>query len=262
MEPRPYLRTIDIARAIGVHPNTVRLYETWGFLPPIPRSPAGYRRYSERHLDQMRLARTALHGGWPGKAIRESALTLVRQAASGDLDRALELAHDHLALVQAERARAETAASTVQRWAAGITPETPGKPLTIGETARLLDLTVDTVRGWEREGLLAVPRDPTNGYRQYGAAEIGRLRVIRMLRMAGYSTMAILRMLLQLDSGHTAGLIAALDTPRPDEDVYAAADRWLTALAEQEQRAIEIVALIEEMVRRHPPENRTPNPVD
>jgi Mn-dependent DtxR family transcriptional regulator len=25
------LRTNDIARAVGVHPNTVRMYEIWGF---------------------------------------------------------------------------------------------------------------------------------------------------------------------------------------------------------------------------------------
>lgn len=238
------MNTTQIARAIGVHPNTVRLYETWGFLPPAPRSPAGYRLFTERHLDQMRLARTTLHGGWPGKVIRESALALVRRAATGDLGDALELAHGHLALVQAERARAEVAVRLVQRWAEGAAVETPGQSLTIQGAADLLGLTVDTVRGWEREGLLRVPRDPANGYRQYGAAEIGRLRVIRMLRMAGYSTMAILRMLLQLDSGEVEDIRAALDTPRPDEDVYSAADRWLTTLAEQEQRAAEILSLI------------------
>ena len=72
MEPS-YLHTSDIARAVGVHPNTVRLYEEWGFLPPIPRSPRGYRLFTEDHLDQMRLARTAFHDPWPGKTIKRSA---------------------------------------------------------------------------------------------------------------------------------------------------------------------------------------------
>jgi DNA-binding transcriptional MerR regulator len=48
-EPK-YLRTLDVARAVGVHPNTVRLYEQWGFLPPIPRSPGGYRRFTQFYL--------------------------------------------------------------------------------------------------------------------------------------------------------------------------------------------------------------------
>lgn len=81
MARRSYLRTSDIARAVGAHPNTVRLYEEWGFLPPIPRSPAGYRMYTEDHLDQMHLARTSLQGPWPGRKIKDSALRLVRLAA-------------------------------------------------------------------------------------------------------------------------------------------------------------------------------------
>ena len=39
-----------LTSAVGVHPNTVRLYEAWGFLPPIPRSRSGYRLFSETHL--------------------------------------------------------------------------------------------------------------------------------------------------------------------------------------------------------------------
>ncbi len=71
-----------------------------------------------------------------------------------------------------------------------------------------------------------------------------------MLSRSGYSIAAILRMLLQFDRGEKTGLRRALDTPRPDEDVYLASDRWLTTLAEQEQRARTIIALLEEMMQR------------
>jgi DNA-binding transcriptional MerR regulator len=241
-----YLRTSDIAKAVGVHVNTVRLYEEWGFLQPVPRSRAGYRLFTEAHLEQMRLARMAMHGPWPGSNIRKSALALVRRASSGDLGGALEQAYHHLALVQAERARAEAAAGLLERWARGTTTDATAKPLRIGEVAELLAVTADQLRNWERNGLIDVPRDPHNGYRLYGAAEIGRLRVIRMLLRAGYSMMAILRMLLQLDRGTDPR--QALDTPHPDEDVYTAADRWLSSLAEQEQRASSIITQIEKMI--------------
>jgi DNA-binding transcriptional MerR regulator len=98
------------------------------------------------------------------------------------------------------------------------------------------------LRNWERNGLIEVPRDPRNGYRLYGAAEIGRLRVIRTLRRANYSLMAILRMLLNLDQGKKEDLRQVLDTPRPDENVYSAADQWLSTLAELEQRAMDVIA--------------------
>ena len=249
MKPRRYLRTSDLARAVGAHSNTVRLYEEWGFLPPVPRSPSGYRQFTEAHLEQMRLARLALHGGWPGRNIRQSALALVRQAASGDLGSALELAYHHLALVKAERIQAEAAADYLEHWAQGTPTDTTAGPLRIGDAARRLGLTVDILRSWERNGLTDVPRDPHSGYRLYGAPEIGRLRVVRMLLRSGYSTMAVLRMLLVLDHGQETNLRRVLDTPRPDEDVYSAADRWLSTLDEQEQRARQLVTQLKKMTR-------------
>jgi len=114
----------------------------------------------------------------------------------------------------------------------------------------LLGISIDILRNWDRNGLIDIPRDPSNGYRLYRASEISRLRVIRMLSRAGYSLSAILRMLIQLDRGETTDLRRALDTPRPDEDVYMASDRWLTTLGDHEQRARQIIALVEEMIHR------------
>lgn len=242
------LRTSDIARAVGVHPNTVRIYEQWGFLQPVPRAANGYRLYGEEHLEQMRLARLALHFPYPGG--KEPVLRTVLLARDGDLAGALESAHAYLAQVRAERAEAETAASLLERWAQAMEEPETGPPLRIGEVSRLLGITTDALRNWERNGLIEVPRDRRNGYRRYGRREISRLRVIRLLRSAGYSTTAILRSLLRLDSGETTGLREALDTPPPDEDLVYISDRWLSTLAEQEARAREIIAQVEAMLRR------------
>jgi DNA-binding transcriptional MerR regulator len=252
---KSHLSTSEVARAVGVHPNTVRLYEDWGYLPPVPRGPNGYRLFSRGHLEQMRLARMALDGPWPGRNIRASALTLVRKAALGDLGSALEQGYHHLALVQAEQAQAEAAADFLERWAQGLTPDVTSERLHIGQAAERLGVTADMLRNWERNGLIRVPRDPSNGYRLYGATELGRLRVIRMLNRAGYSQMAILRMWLHLNQTRTCllpqgtSLRQLLDTPRPDEDIYSAADRWLSTLAEQEQRAQAIISQVETMLQ-------------
>jgi DNA-binding transcriptional MerR regulator len=224
------------------------LYEQWGFLPQIPRTASGYRLFNAYHVDLMRLARTALRGPWPGRAIRESALAMVRQAAGDDLGGALESAYQHLALVRAEQARADAAARLLERWAQGAAVDASEEWLRIGQAAERLGVTSDMLRNWERNGLLRVPRDPANGYRRYGARELGRCRVIRMLRQAGYGMMAILRMMRALDGGQRRDLRQALDTPRPDEDVYLAADRWLSALADLETRALEIIEQLETMI--------------
>jgi DNA-binding transcriptional MerR regulator len=252
----PYnrLSTAKIARAVGCHPNTVRLYEAIGFIAPVPRSPKGYRLYSEAHLDQMRLGRMAMQIPYAGPLIRRSSVAVVKKTAEQDYPAALGLAHRHLEIVRGERAQAEAAADVLEHWARSELGEVAAAPRQIGATARLLDTTIDTLRNWERNGLIDVPRCPTNRYRQYSAREIGRLRVIRLLRQAGYSPMAILRMLLQLDElGAGEDLRQALDTPRPDEDAFSAADRWLSTLSEQEQRAEEMIALLTEMLEKYGP---------
>jgi DNA-binding transcriptional MerR regulator len=245
-----YLSTSQLAKAVGVHPNTVRRYEEKGFLPPVARSPAGYRRFTERHLDCMRLTRLVFSNMYPGKAIYGSGIQLIFITAGGDLGGALELAYHRLALVQSERAQADVAADLLERWASGAPADAISQPLQIGQAARLLGVSIDILRNWDRNGLIEIPRDPTNGYRRYGAKELSRLRVIRMLSRAGYSTGAILRMLIQLDRGETTDLRRALDTPRPDEDVYLASDRWLTTLSDHEQRARQIITLLEEMIHK------------
>ncbi len=243
-----YLRTSDIAEAVGVHPNTVRMYEEWRFLPPIPRSAGNYRMFTEMHLDQMRLGHTILH--WPYPGGKKLVVDLVRQAANGDLGGALEKAYTYLARVKAEIAQAETAADLLDHWAAGMAVESTANALSMTEAAELLDITKDALRNWERNGLITVPRNPQNNYRLYSAREIARLRVIRMLRQAGYSTMAILRMLLEFDDGQTTELRHVLDTPRSDEDLYHATDRWLSTLTEVQGRARASIEILHEMIHK------------
>jgi DNA-binding transcriptional MerR regulator len=247
--PIHHLRTSDIAKELGVHSNTVRLYEEWGCLAPVPRSRSGYRLYTEAHLDQMRLAWTILK--WPYPGGKSLVLEIVYKCAAGDLGGALEGTYIYLARVRAERAHADAAIEFLEQWAQGQAVEALGSPLSIGEAAGRLGVSVDKLRNWERNGLLEVPRDPQNGYRLYGAAEIGRARVIRMLLQTGHSLMAILRMLQHFDRGQTHNLKQVLDTPRPDEDVYSMADRWLSTLAALEQRVLDSMAQLRAMIDKH-----------
>lgn len=240
-------RISEIARAVGCHPNSVRRYEAWGFIAEVPRnSRNGYRQYGREHLEQMRLAWLALKYPYPGG--KQVVIELVRQAAAGKLGDALESAYRYLSQIRAEIAQAAAAVEFVRRWQQGVRLEPLKKPLNTAQAARQLGLSPDTLRNWERNHLLRVPRNPRNNYRLYGAAEIGRLRVIRMLREAGYSMMAILRMMLQLDEDQTTDVGRALDTPREDEELLSIADQWLTTLRGVEERAQRVITQIEEMI--------------
>lgn len=240
------LKTSDLARDLGVHVNTIRLYETWGLLPDIPRGANGYRLYTQMHLEQARLAHLAVR--WPYLGDKALLVDLVKSAARGDLGMALELAYRYLAHVRVERTFAESAIEFLERWAAGHLIDTPRQRMHIGQAAQHLNVSVDMLRNWERSGLITVPRDPHSGYRLYGTTELGRLRVIRALVQAGYSLMAILRMLQQRDAGNTDDLRGALDLSPDDEEITTIADRWLSTLIELEGRAQAIIRQIGHMI--------------
>jgi len=249
MPPR-HIRTTDIARELGVHVNTIRLYEEWGFLPPIPRGSNGYRLYTPIHLEQARLAHMAAR--WPYIVTDKDLLgNLVRSAANDDLGMAMELAYQYLAHVRVERTLAEAAVEFLERWAAGHLMDSSRQKMHIQQAAQHLNVTVDMLRNWERNGLINVPRDPENGYRLYGSAEFGRLRVIRTLVRSGYSMMAVLQMMRQFDAGKTDNLRDALNVPRgdsADEHIEVVADRWLTSLVDLEERAQATIRQISHMI--------------
>lgn len=248
MPPRQ-LRTIDIARELGVHVNSIRLYEQFGYISPIPRGENGYRQYSPMHFEQARLARITVR--WPYVGDKSLLIRLVQCAAHDELGMAMELAYQHLANVRVERTYAESAVEFLERWAAGYQMDAPRQKMNISEAAQHLNVTVDMLRNWERNGLIDIPRDPINHYRLYGTAEFGRLRVIRTLVKSGYSLMAVLRMLLQFDAGEKDNLREALDVPREDsadEAIEVIADRWLTSLVELEQGAQAIIRQIGHMI--------------
>ena len=130
---RSYLHTSEVAKTIGVHPNTSRKYEEWGFLPRIPRTPSGYRMFSEEHLVQVTLIRLALAGVYPGG--RQLMVDVVQLAAAGDLGGALERAYVYLARVRVERVRAITAIELLDRWASGTAADATVEPLQIRDAA-------------------------------------------------------------------------------------------------------------------------------
>lgn len=72
--------------------------------------------------------------------------------------------------------------------------------LTISKVARQAGIATDTVRYYEREGLLEKPARTTSGYRQYSAEAVARLRFIRQAKELGFSLHEI-RELLSLRVG-------------------------------------------------------------
>lgn len=71
---------------------------------------------------------------------------------------------------------------------------------TIGKAAERAGLSVDTLRYYEREGLLPSPRRTAARYRLYDQSAIDRLRFINRAKSLGF-TLAEIRELLRLNDG-------------------------------------------------------------
>lgn len=72
---------------------------------------------------------------------------------------------------------------------------------TIGFVAKSAKVTVDTVRYYEREGLLSKPSRTASGYRLYTEVDVERLQFIRQAKALGFTLQDITE-LLRLQDGH------------------------------------------------------------
>ncbi|HEX3040305.1 MAG TPA: MerR family transcriptional regulator, partial [Caproiciproducens sp.] len=206
-------KTSEIAHIIGIHPNTVRLYEELQLIPKPERRPNGYRVYTDLQLEQFRLARTALKVEVLQNGLRKKAVEIIKTSAKCDFDRALLLAQEYLEQIENEKQNAEEAIFITNRLLLNNGQQEDGKYFGRKEAAEYLQVTMDTLRNWEMNGLLTVKRKK-NGYRVYVQEDISRLKIIRSLRCANYSLSAILRMLNSLSRNPEADVREALETPK------------------------------------------------
>lgn len=235
-------RTAEVANIIGIHPNTVRLYEELGLIPKPERKSNGYRVFTDAHIEQFRLARLALRVEVLQNGLRKKILQVVKASAAGDFDTALSLAEEYLQQIKQERANAEEAIGIVKRILSGGVPENTHF-FKRKEVSEYLGISMDALRNWEMNGLLTVKRKQ-NGYRVYTDADIQRLVIIRSLRCANYSLEAILQMLRQLSENPDTDIEAVLNTPRQDADIISVCDRLIVSLSAAEENAYKIISML------------------
>ena len=241
-------RTAEVASIIGVHPNTVRLYEKLGLIPKPERKPNGYRIFTDFHIEQFKLARLALQVEVLQNGLRKKIIQTVKASAAGDFNTAISLTEDYLRQLQQERTNAEKAIEIVKRILSGGVPET-SRCFKRKEVSEYLDISVDSLRNWEMNGLITVKRKQ-NGYRVYTDEDIRKLIIIRTLRCANYSLEAILQMLRQLSEDPDSDIETILNTPKQESDIISVCDRLIVSLSAAAENACKILYMLQEMKAR------------
>lgn len=242
-------KTSEIAQIIGIHPNTVRLYEELDLIPKPVRQANGYRVFTDIHLEQFILARTALKVEVLQNGLRKKAIDIIKTSATGDLDKALQLTESYLQQIKREQSNAEEAIAIVEQLLSGNNQGTDSAFFTRKETADYLQITMDALRNWEMNGLLAIKRRQ-NGYRVYTDRDIMLLKIIRSLRCANYSLAAILRMLNALSVNPQVNIRMIIDTPKENDDIISVCDKLLTSLKYAEKNAQVMLNHIEKMKKQ------------
>jgi DNA-binding transcriptional MerR regulator len=69
------------------------------------------------------------------------------------------------------------------------------------ELAKLAGVSTDTLRHYERKGVLARPRRSANGYREYPASDLERVRLVRGALGIGFTLEELARILNVRDRG-------------------------------------------------------------
>jgi len=89
--------------------------------------------------------------------------------------------------------------------------ETEGTPLTIGKLANAAGVGVETIRFYEREGLLPKPPRKRSGYRQYPPDAVARVLFIRRAKELGFTLKEITELLeLRIDPDKSCADVRAL----------------------------------------------------
>ncbi len=96
------------------------------------------------------------------------------------------------------------------------------KTLTIGQVAKQAEISIETIRFYERKGLIEEPPRRTSGYREYSPDAIARLVFIRRAKDLGFSLSEIADLLsLRVDADTTCADVKA----RAEEKIASIQDR-------------------------------------
>lgn len=239
--------TSQIAKIVGVHPNTVRMYEKWGLISIPDRKANGYRIYTDIHIAQFEMAKKAFQIELLQSGMRKQMIDALKFCAQCKFDEASACVVRYLEQTEREIEHTKEAA----RLTASFFQHTQysGKTYKRADAAKALHVTIDTIRNWEMNGLITVKRKE-NGYRIYDTNDMNRLKIIRTLRCANYSLSSILRMFQALEnqeSVETSDVLNILNTPRADEEIILACDKLMDSLYHARKNAKEVLTILNEI---------------
>lgn len=245
--------TSEVAKIIGVHPNTVRLYEKVGFITKPHYKKNGYREFTELQIDQMELGRVALKSELVQNGLRKKEVQIVKLSAQKKWQEAINETKNYIEMLKQEKFNTQEAIKITKEILSNENPIEEPIEFTRKQAAEYLNLTVDKIRNWELNGLIKINRHK-NGYRIYNNDDIRMLKIIRALRCANYSLMSILRLIDNIKQSKAIDFEKILNTPGNSEMVETninVCDRLLHSLDLAEKYAHTMMSMLINMKEKY-----------
>ncbi len=205
------MRTVDIARRAGCSVQQVRNLEHDGVLPSATRTAAGYRVYTEIHLQSALAYRALAAGAGPTEA--KKIIRAVHHSPTPQVALALlDAAHARLDAERTQLRQAKDAARAIS--SEPIEDVRASDAMSISELAAALDVRPSTLRHWDREDLVVPDRDPVRGTRRYTPTHVRDARIVHQLRKAGYRLAPLRALMPEMRCARRSEEVAAALTVR------------------------------------------------
>lgn len=180
--------------------------------------------------------------------LRKTITQVVKLAAKGQYEKANALTNTYISIVESEIEKAAEVAEISNN----LIKKHKAKEQFFKrkEVSDYLDITMDTLRNWEMNGLINIKRKE-NGYRIYDYDDLIDLKIIRLLRCANYSLSSILRMMNAKSQNESIDTKQVLNTPNVDEDIVSVCDKLIISLNSAKENAEKIIDMLKDMERKY-----------
>jgi len=233
----------DLAKMYHLHSNTIRLYEKLNYISPALREKNNYRVFTDHHVLQVKICRCIFGYPFTNRRIRDAGNEVMYASARCQSDNGKQLANKYVQTIQYEIDIATLTANMLHEWKNSNNNLLEGQFLSRKQVAEYFGITTETVRNWERNALICSCGKNEVGETTYSEGCLEKMRIVYMLRQAGFSMSAIHR---SLDKETPEQALISLNNPTYDE-LVSVGDQWILGLKKLLNAAIQIPIIFLEL---------------
>lgn len=223
--------------------STIRFYEKMQFIEPAHRLENNYRVFNDNHIMQIKICRLIFRV-FINKKMRKLSLEIINAAVAGDIFNCVKKIEAYISILEVEIKKAYDVLDALHHERVFINDNKSNTFYNLQQATHLVGVTKDTIRNWERNGLLGF-NFSTYQRRLYTANDINRMNIIYMLLQTGYSIMAISKY-FQAVAQNSEKPLQLLINPEKEEDLFTCQDRWLKTLLVAKADGFQMLSIIKE----------------